>query len=122
MLCRIAPYWSLCLETKGASQDDLIDRITLFGFVFGEHCCRWIPNVLYWSLAHLLPVYGSIPDVFQQLAVVMPFLSIAVMFALQKESVRVRVCICLFDSFGAYHRSSTSRCVAKCTPQHSIDI
>ena len=49
-----------------------------------------IPNVLYWSFAYMLPVYGSIPDVFQQVAVTMPFLSIVIMFALQKESALIR--------------------------------
>ena len=74
---------------------ELPKMISLIALLFltlslGSTIAGFIPNVLYWLLAHLLPVYGSIPDVFQQLAVVMPFLSIAVMFALQKESVRVQ--------------------------------
>lgn len=52
-----------------------------------------IPNVPYWIFAHILPVYGSIPDVFQQVAVATPFLSIVIMFALQKEIPWIRYTI-----------------------------
>ena len=42
-----------------------------------------IPNVLYLLVAHLFPIYGSIPDAFQQLAVAMPFVSLGVMLGLE---------------------------------------
>mgnify|MGYP001257199954 CR=1 FL=1 len=70
----------------------MVSFMALFFLVLslGSTIAGFVPNLLYWLLTHLLPVYGSIPDVFQQVAVVMPFLSIAIMFALQKERPHVR--------------------------------
>ena len=66
----------------------------VFGFLIlslGSTVVEPIPNLIYWLFAHILPVYGSIPDVFQQLAVVMPFLSLGVLFALNKQRRSIRI-------------------------------
>lgn len=70
-------------------------QLLLIAFVFlilslGSTIVGPIPNPFYWILAHTLPIYGSIPDVFQQIAVVMPFLSLGIVFALQKYRVTMR--------------------------------
>lgn len=61
----------------------------------GTEIMDGVPNIPYWILAYLVPVYGSIPDTFQHIALVMPFLAVATMFSLSSYKTYTQIALLL---------------------------